>query len=157
MTLNNRYERRHAQSAPPPNHLTDDDLEDIGETVNDILDHLHATEKTPRDTKTIDEAAVNETVAEVAAHTKPKKTLAFTASEYVQGELFQPDITRNIEGARRIADTFNRHYLQAQLHELKDWAANGNEYAHSKEAIGEYILNEAKEHIDDDPLNHITK
>ena len=154
MTLGNRYERRHAQSAPPPNLLTDDDLEDIGRTVNDVLDHLHATETTPKDTDTIDEKAVNETAAEIAAHTKPEKTLAFTASKYVHGKLFQSDITRNIEGARRVADTFNRHYLQAQLYELKDWADNGNEYGHSKEAIGDYILNETRSSTDINVSHH---
>lgn len=140
MTLGNRYERRQAHSAPPPNILTDDDLNNIVETANDVLDHLLATNTTPRHTNTIDEQVVNETAAEVAAHTKPEKTLAFTASKYVHGKLFQPDITRNIDGARRVAQTFTRQYLQAQLHELKDWADNGKKYGHSKAAIGEYLV-----------------
>lgn len=150
MTLGNRYERRQAHSAPPPNLLTDDDVNDIGETANDILDHLLATKTAPKHTSTIDEAALHETVAEVAAQTKPEKTLAFTASKYVHGELFQPDITRNIEGARRVAHTFRRQYLQAQLHELKDWADNEKKYGHSKAAIGEYLadLTRSKTKID---------
>jgi hypothetical protein len=100
--------------------------------------------KTPRHTDTIDQAMVNETMATVAAHTKPEKTLAFTASKYVQDELFQPDVTRNVEGSLRVAHTFNRHYLQAQLHELKDWADNGEKYGYSKQGIGEYLADETR-------------